>query len=131
MRRWGIGIDTTRRTLKSTYLEYNRPVDNLTPHFKTAKINSRYRKLIELYSQFYMNTLFSKVISIRGNTCCQAYFNKAGFWKFYPLKKKEDAYTTLLLLIELAGIRHEIHSDRVPELVRGKFSSLLSRYRMR
>ena len=78
-----------------------------------------------------MNKLFSRVISIRGNTCGQVYFNKAGFWKFYPLRKKEDAHTTLLPLIELAGIPQGLDSDRAPKLIRGKFSSLLARYRIR
>ena len=78
-----------------------------------------------------MDTLFSRVISIRGNTCDQVYFNRAGFWKFYPLRKNEDAHTTLLPLIELAGIPHGMHSDRAPEVIRGKFSFLLARYRIR
>ena len=131
MRRWGIGIDTARRTLQSTYQEYTRSADNLTRRFKTARVHSRYRQLMGPYSQFYMDTLFSRVVSIRGNTCGQVYFNKAGFWKFYPLRRKEDAHLTLLPLIELAGIPQGMHSDRAPELIQGKFRSLLSRYRIR
>ena len=131
MRRWGIGIDTARRTLKSTYQEYTRSADNLTRRFKTARVHSRYRSLTGPYSQFYMDTLFSSVISVRGNTCGHVYFNKAGFWKFYPLRKKEEVHTTLLPLIELAGIPSGIHSDRAPELIKGQFCSLLSKYRIR
>jgi len=131
MRRWGIGIDTARRTLRSTYQEYTRSADNLSRRFKTARVHSRYRQLTGPYSQFYMDTLFSKVVSIRGNTCGQVYFNKAGFWKFYPLRKKEDVHTTLPPLIELAGIPNGMHSDRAPELIKGRFSALLSRYRIR
>ena len=79
IRRWRIGIDTTRRTLKSTYQGYTRSADNLTHRFKTARVHSRYRQLMGPYSQFHIDTLFSKVIPIRGNTCGQVYFNKAGF----------------------------------------------------
>ena len=77
-----------------------------------------------------MDTLFARVTSIRGNTCGQVYFNKAGFFKFYPMKKKEDAHLTLLPLIKLAGIPQGLHFDRAPELIKGRFRSLLSRYRI-
>ena len=82
MRRWGIGIDTVRRTLKFTHQEYTRSSNNLTRRYKNARVYSLYRQLMGLYSQFSMETLFSKVISIRSNTCGQVYFNKACFGSF-------------------------------------------------
>ena len=128
---WGIGINAARLTLQSTYQEYTRSADNLTRRFKTARVHSRYRQLHGPYSQFYMDTLFSKVTSIRGNTCGQVYFNRAGYYKFFPLKSKKHAHTTLLPLIELSGIPSGMHSDRAPELVKGQFSALLQKYRIR
>ena len=56
MSRWGIGLETSRRTLRSTYQEYTRSADNLTRRFKTARVHSRYRQLTGPYSQFYMDT---------------------------------------------------------------------------
>ena len=47
------------------------------------------------------------------------------------MKKKEDAHLTLLPLIKLAGIPQGLHFDRAPELIKGQFRSLLSRYRIR
>ena len=75
--------------------------------------------------------LFSKVTSIRGNTCGQVYFNRAGYHKFPPLKSKKDSHNTLLPLIELSGMPSGMHSDGAPELVKGQFSSLLQKYRIR
>jgi len=129
--RWGIGIETARLTLNSTYQEYTRSTDNLTRRFKTARVHSRYRQLGGPFSQFYTDTLFFHVTSIRGNTCGQVYFNKAKFYKFYPLQSKKDSHMTLIPLIELAGIPSGMHSDRAPDLISGQFSSLLKKYRIR
>ena len=40
--RWGIGIETARLTLNSTYQEYTRSTDNLHRRFKTVRVHSRY-----------------------------------------------------------------------------------------
>jgi len=69
VQRWGIGINTARLALKSTYQEHARSYDNLMRQFKTARVHSKYRQLHGNYSQFYTDTLFSKIISIRDDTC--------------------------------------------------------------
>ena len=129
--RWGIGIETARLTLASTYQEYTRSADNLTRRFKTARVHSRYRHLCGRYSQFYTDILFSTIISIRGNTCGQVYFNKARYFKFFPLKHKRDSHTTVLPLLEMAGIPSGMHSDRAPDLISGQYGSLMKKYRIR
>ena len=131
MKRWGVGKETARQTLHATWQEYTRSTDNLTRRFKTTRVHSRYRQLLGPYSVFNTDTLFSNVISLRGNTCGQVYFNKANFYKFYPLKSKSDAHTTLIPLLELAGMPSKIHSDRAPELISGRFGDLLRKYRIR
>lgn len=80
--RWGIRIQTARLTLASTYQEYTRATDVLTRRLKTSRAHSRYLTLEDPYSQFYTNVLFSKIISLRGNTCGQVYFDRARFYKF-------------------------------------------------
>ena len=129
--RWGIGIETARLTLNATYQEYTRSTDNLHRRFKTARVHSRYRQLHGPFSQFYTDVLFFNVQSIRGNTCGQVYFNRARFYKFYPLKSKRDSHTTLIPLIEMAGIPSGMHSDRAPDLIAGKYRSILQKYRIR
>ena len=131
MLRWGIGIQTARLILASTYQEYTRATDALTRRLKTSRSHSRYSSLQGPYSQFYTDVLFSKVISLRGNTCGQVYFNKARFYKFYPLHSKKDVHNTLLPLIELVGIPAGMHCDRAPELITGRFGKLLQKYRIR
>ena len=38
---------------------------------------------------------------------------------------------TLIPLLEVAGLPSQIHSDRAPNLIAGKFSQLLHKYRIR
>ena len=125
--RWGIGIETARLTLNSTYQDYTMSTDNLHRRFKMAQVHSRYRQLHGPFAQFYTDVLFFNVLSIRGNTCGQVYFNKARFYKFYPLKSKRDLYTMLLPLIETAGIPFGMHSDRAPDFISGNYCSLLQK----
>ena len=129
--RWGIGIETARSTLLSTYQEYTRETENLSRRFKTSRAHSRFRTLFGPYSTFYTDTLFTKIISLRGNTCGQIFYNKCRFYKFYPLKRKEDSHTTLLPLFTLAGIPSTMHSDRAPDLIAGTFGRILQKYRVR
>ena len=96
--RWVIGIETARLILNSTYQEYTRSTDNLTRRFKTARVHSRYRQLSRPFSQFYTDILFFHVISIRGNTFGQVYFNRARFYNFYPLQSKRYSHMTLIPL---------------------------------
>ena len=131
MERWGVGKETAKNTLECTWQEYTRSTDNLTRRFKTARVHSRFRHLMGPDSVFYTDTLFFNTKSLRGNTCGQVYFNKCHFYKFYPLKSKRDSHTTLLPLLDVAGLPSQIHSDRAPDLIAGQFSQLLRKYRIR
>ena len=131
MSRWGIGKETARITLNSTWQEYTRAADNLTRRFKMARVHSRYRHLMGPHSIFYTNTLFFNTTSIRGNKCGQVYFNKCHFYKFYPLQSRKQIHNTLIPLLETAGFPSQIHSDRAPDIIAGKFSQLLRKYQIR
>ena len=128
--RWGTGIETACLTLSSTHQEYTRTTDSLTRRLKTSRANFRYPILEGPYAQFHTDVLLSKIVSLRGNTCGQVYYNRARFYKFYPLKSKKDVHITLLPLIELVGIPSGTHSDRAPELISGRFGTLLQTYRI-
>ena len=131
MKRWGIGKESALITLQSTWQEYTRSADNLTRRFKTARVHSRYRQLMGPHSIFYTDTLFFNITSLRGNRCGQVYFNKCHFYKFYPLKSKREAHSTLIPLLEVAGLPSKMHSDRAPDLIAGNFRNLLQKYRIR
>ena len=77
--RWGIGTQTARLTLASTYQEHRRATDSLTRRSKFSRAHSRFPTLERPYSQFYTDVLFSKIISPRGITCGQVYFSRARY----------------------------------------------------
>ena len=131
MERWGVGKETAKVTLEPTWKESTRSTDNLTRRLKTARVHSRYRHLMGPHSVFYTDTLFSSTVSLHGNRCDQVYFNKCHFYKVYPLKSKGDSHMTLIPLFEVAGLLSQMHSDRAPDIVAGKFSQLLRKYRIR
>ena len=70
-----------------------------------------------------MDTLFSKVISIRGYTCGDLYTTTLGFKKFFPMESKNGQACSNLLqsLIHLFGIPPSLHSDNAPEFIQGEF----------
>jgi len=128
--RWRIGIASARLTLKSTSQEHTLSSDNLPCHFKTGRVHARYHTLHGSYTKFYMTTLFSQILYLRGNICGRIYFNRASFYKFYPLKSRKDAHTTFLPLVKLTGISSSLHSDRDPKLTTGISGSILQKYRI-
>lgn len=129
-KRWMISEDSAKRTLSSTYQEYLRTTDNLTRRFKTSRAHARYRNLRGPSAQMYTDILFSKVVSLRGNTCGQVYTNKLNFYRFYGLKQKKDAYTTLKPILELTGTFERLHCDNAKEFKQGMFAQLIKEFRI-
>jgi hypothetical protein len=122
-RLWKIGIHTANRTLKATTHQCLRTAGNITKRFKTDRAHMRYKRLSTKYGQFYVDTLFAKVKSIRGYTCGNLYTNRLGFKKFYPMVSNNsvECASTLKTMIELVGIPPALHSDNAPEFLRGEF----------
>ena len=115
---WNIGLKSAERTLKSTTHQCLRTVGNLSRRFRTDRAHSRYKRLSTREGRFYVDTLFSKVKSIRGYTCGNLYTTSLGFKKFFPMESKSggDCKATLQSLIHLVGIPPTIHSDNAGEL---------------
>ena len=126
----GIGLKTAKRTLAATTHQCIRTVGNLTRRFRTDKAHMRYKKLSTREGMFYVDTLFSKVISIRGFKCGNLYTTTLGFKKFFPMESKsgQEATATLQSLIELVGIPPAIHSDGAKEFIKGEFHKRCRKY---
>ena len=89
--KWQIGLNTAARTLKATTHTCVRSVGDITRRFRTEKAHMRYRRLTTRHGLFYVDTLFSKVKSLRGFTCGNLYTNSMGFRKFFPMKDNTQA----------------------------------------
>jgi len=122
--------DSTSHIIKhvSRIHAYNRQLDKMHQDCKSPlKVQNSTWTLFSVY----IDVLFSKFVSLWGNLCDQVCFNKARFYKFYPLKSKIDVIKTILLWIELIGIPSGIYSDRAPELITGQFGKIPQKYRIR
>jgi hypothetical protein len=87
-RLWGIGLKTACRTIQATTHRCVKTVGELTRRFRTDKAHMRYRRLSTKHGLFYVDTLKSKVKSIRGFTCGNLYTNSLGFRKFSHLNMR-------------------------------------------
>ena len=127
---WRIGLKAARRTLKSTTHSCIRTTGNLTRRFKTDKAHMRYKELSTRKGSFYVDTLFTKVKSVRGYTCSNLYTTALGFKKFFPMESKNgrECSGSLQTLIHLVGIPPSLHSDNAPEFVQGNFRKRCRRY---
>ena len=90
----------------------------------------RYKKLSTRGATFYVDTLFSKVISIRGFKCGNLYTTTLGFKKFFPMESKsgQEATAKLQSLIELVGIPPAIQSDGAKQFIKGEFQKRCRKY---
>ena len=128
---WGIGLVTAKRTLKATTHRCVRKVGDLTRRFRTDKAHLRYRQLSTRHGRFYVDTLLSKVKSIRGFTCANLYTNDIGFRKLFPMEKESETPQSLQSFITLVGLPPAIHADNAKVFVQGDFSRKCKKYDIR
>jgi hypothetical protein len=130
-RLWHIGIKTARRTLAATTHQCLRTTGLLTRRFRTDQAHNRYTRLSTRQGNFYVDTLFSKVKSIRGYTCGNVYTNSIGFRKFFPMDSKSQSPASLQSFIQLVGVPPSLHSDNAPEFLAGDFKKKCRKYDIR
>ena len=79
-RKWGIGLENAKETLKATTQECIRSaLLPLTRRYRTYLISQRLRRISR---KFYTDTLFEKHKSIIGNTCAQIFTDWEGLFMF-------------------------------------------------
>ena len=129
MRLWGIGLSTAKRTLKATTHQCLRSVETIRRRFRTDLAHMRYKRLSSSrHGKFYVDTLFSKVKSIRGYTCGNIFTNTLGFKKFFPLVSEAEGKKTMTDFIHMVGIPPSIHSDDAKVFQFGEFHKTCRKY---
>ena len=128
---WNIGLRTAKRTITATSHQCLRTTGKLTRRFRTDKAHMRYRRLSTKKGLFYVDTLKSKVKSIRGYNVGNLYTNKLGFRKFFPMEKESETPSTLQYFIELVGLPPAIHSDNAKVFMHGTFSKLCRKFQIK
>ena len=127
-KKWGIGIKTAKRTLKATTHRCIKTVGDLTRRFRTDKAHMRYRRLSTKHGQFYVDTLHSKVRSIRNYKCGNLYTNNLGFRKFFPMTTESETPSTLQTFITMVGLPPALHADNAKVFVEGDVKRKCQKY---
>jgi hypothetical protein len=113
-RRWGIGIETAKRTLQSTTQAGIRKI--LHPSERRVRTRQNHLRFPNLNARFYSDTMFAAEKSTRGNTCAQIFTNGSGYSLFYPLERKQHAHRALTKTIQDVGIMRDLTVDGAGEV---------------
>ena len=120
---WGISLDCAKKTLTSTTHESLRVSDGFFhSRYRTGVHQRRYNQLGGHGGRFSSDTCFSKVKSLKGNTCAQVFVNSHNFVCYYPMKTKGECSHALDLFLHDVGIPSELHTDGAKELIQGEWS---------
>ena len=107
-RKWGIGLDKAKATLKNTTQDSIRSaILPLTRRYRTDLMSQRLRRLS---ATWYTDTLFSKIKSIEGNNCAQL-FTDGEFVHITPMESKSEAGQALNALTRDIGVPNTIIRD--------------------
>ena len=130
-KRWNIGLETAKKTLKCTTQKGVRhTLYSIERRFRTKQAQLRYQQLSGRHGRFSTDTFFSSQPTLNGCNMAQLFINDLSFVKCYPMQQRSDAPNTLIRFIQEVGIPHAIHSDDAPELMHGRFRQLCKDYQI-
>ena len=127
-RMWNIGLETVKRTLQVTTQHGVRTA--VYPLHRRYRVDHLYLNRRRLNGDWFTNTLFSKVISIQGNTCAQVFTN-GNFTTVHPLVSKGKVAQALTEFADDVGIPDMLLSDGAPEMVGPKTEFMKEIYRLK
>ena len=111
-RLWNVGLETAQRTLRATTQQGIRSA--VHPIFRHYRVDHLHFHRKRLHATFHTDTLFSKIISLRGNKCAQVFMNGA-FTAVYPIMSKSHAGDSLREFINDVGIPDRLYADLAAE----------------
>ena len=117
---WGIGKALAERTIEATTQLRVRTVANpsIERRWPTGDRPLRYRRLDH---PVYHDTMYSKVKSLRGNTCCEIYVTSFGWSRVFPMKTESEVHETLDLFLGRYGVPEALISDGAKAYTGGEF----------
>jgi hypothetical protein len=106
-RKFGVGLETARKTLKAT-TQYGirHAVHPLSRQYRMDIMQSKRQRL---NNTFYTDTMFSGIRSLRGNTCAQVFTN-GKYVHMEPGERKSQAGEALGSMIDEVGIPEKLYS---------------------
>ena len=124
--RWGIGLETARKTLdKTTQLAVRNFTDSLGGRrMKPIHYQLKHRRL---RCEMYVDVYIAKCKSLRGNKVATFYCTPFHWIRFDPTPERRDAHKTLDLLFQTVGIPSALIPDNAEELTAGEFRKKTAR----
>ena len=113
-RLWNIGLETAKRTLQVTTQQGIRTA--LHPLHRRYRVDHLHLNRRRLNGDWFTDTLFSKIISLQGNTCAQVYTN-GNYTSVHPMTSKSRVGITLTEFSDDVGIPDSLTSDGAMEMV--------------
>ena len=111
-RKWNIGLDQARQTLRvTTQLGVRQAVHPLTRRYRTDLMQQNVKRL---NTTFYTDTLFCPIKSINGNSCAQVFTNQH-MVRVHPMASKAEAGIALKAFIADVGAPHKMIFDGARE----------------
>ena len=111
-RLWNVGLETAERTLRATTQQ--GICSAVHPIFRHYRVDHLHFHRKRLHATFHTDTLFSKIISLRGNKCAQVFMNGT-FTAVYPILSKSHVGDSLQELINDVGIPDWLYADLAAE----------------
>ena len=110
-RKWQIGVETAKRSLKATTHEALRTTNELHRRFRTDSAHRRFKSLSTLHGECYCNTIKMSVKSVRGYVCGNIFTNRAIFIMFLPMMNESSAESAMTLnyFVHAVGIPKSIN----------------------
>jgi Reverse transcriptase (RNA-dependent DNA polymerase) len=129
-RLWNIGLETAKRTLQVTTQQGIRTA--LHPLHRRYRVDHLHLNRRRLNGDWFTDTLFSKIISLQGNTCAQVYTN-GNYTSVHPMTSKSRVGITLTEFSDDVGIPDSLTSDGAMEMVGPKteFTKEVNRLKVR
>ncbi len=120
-RKWNIGLETAKRTLQVTTQQGVRTA--VHPLHRRYRVDHLHLNRRRLNGDWFTDTLFSKVVSLQGNTCAQVFTN-GSFTTVHPLSSKAKVAQALTEFADDVGIPDTLLSDGATE-VTGKHTDFM------
>ena len=112
-RKWNIGLETAKRTLHVTTQQGVRTA--VHPLHRRYQVDHLHLNQRRLNGDWFTDTLFSKVISLQGNTCAQVFTN-GNFTTVHPLNSKAQVAQALTEFSDDVDIPDVLLSDGAAEM---------------
>jgi hypothetical protein len=128
-RQWGIGLETAHRTLRvTTQAGVQMMIHPLERRFQTKQVHMKFPTY---RAKVYMDTVFSTIKSIHGNTCGELFVALPAYVHFYSMESKSECPDALMKNIQDAGIMSELVSDGSKEKIIRKMKQIVKTHHIK